>query len=842
MIRDTDMTPMQFESTQKFGDSALPILRRNTSVALIIAYPVLHLVAVWLGLYFSSASQTATLWISNALLLAMMIILDRRWWAPLMIGLVAAEAFSIVFVTAHLSLKTAVFFSAANMSEAIIAALMWQGLVAGRINMSRLRDCVLLVFVVATSAPALGGLVASIGQVGFGDALEFFSFWQLWWAANALGIMVVSTAILAWVGISSSSLQILKSRRLEAAVLVLSVVALTIWIFASSPGSEITVLGLPSMLYPLLIWGAVRFGTAVSVSLVLLIAIIAIIGTDGGSGPYAVPSYTVYQSVLSLQVFLVAAAIMALILGAAFSERRVAFRVLRESEDKFSKAFHASPDAICICSVSSGRVIDVNQGFCDITGFARERVIGVTLEQLKLQPLDEQRRQIVEQVDAQLPNKQIKVHLPVENGTTKECEVTFETTEIEGQRSMISVVHDLTIIRAEEEKRRTLELQLMQSKKMEAIGQLTGGIAHDFNNLLAGILGNTELAESRVSELKDGTLAEYLEGIREGGMRARDLISQLLTFGRNKTSDAKPIRLYAVLDDVMRLLRQVLPSSLRVDTAVRAEDAMVLADPVQLQQVILNLCINARDATGSSGTIEIAIDVHPDLNGSCSSCQESFDGDYVCLSVSDSGPGIEANDLTRIFEPFYTSKEMGKGSGLGLAVVHGAVHSHNGHIIVDSAPGKTTVSTYFPLYQGADVDKVSQSAGATRPDKTEPLKGKVLLVDDEVLVRNVMVQTLESHGLDVTPADSGTDALDVFRAEPGGFDLVITDQTMPNMTGVTLATKLLAIRPDLPVILCSGFNGDIDEKRAGEMGIRGFYQKPVDFAELRRQVADLLSS
>ena len=292
----------------------------------------------------------------------------------------------------------------------------------------------------------------------------------------------------------------------------------------------------------------------------------------------------------------------------------------------------------------------------------------------------------------------------------------------------------------------------------------------------------------------------------------------------------------------MRLLRQVLPSSLQVDTAVRAEDAMVLADPVQLQQVILNLCINARDATGSSGTVEIAIDIHPELHGSCSSCQESFAGDYVCLSVSDSGPGIEAHELTRIFEPFYTSKEMGKGSGLGLAVVHGAVHSHNGHIIVDSAPGKTTVSTYFPLYQGADVDKESQSADATRPDKTEPLKGKILLVDDEVLVRNVMVQILESHGLDVTPADSGTAALDMFRAEPGGFDLVIADQTMPNMTGATLATKLLAIRPDLPVILCSGFSADIDEKRAGEIGIRGFYQKPVDFAELRRQVADLLSS
>lgn len=834
---------MHSVSIEKFGDYSLPLLRRATSVALISAYPVLHVLAVWLGLYFSSGSQTATLWTSNALLLAVMVILERRWWPFLIISLVAAEAFTIVFITTHLSLKTAMFFSAANMSEAIFAAYIWQKMVPGRIDMSRLRDCIVLVSVVATTAPALGGLLAGVGYGEAGGTQSFFRFWQLWWAANALGILVVSTTILAWVGISRASLDLLRFRRTELAALVSIGLALAVSIFAlPPPGGVSTILGLPSIIYPLLIWGAVRFGTAVSVTLVLLVAIISVIGTDSGNGPFVVPTYSVYESVLSLQVYLATAATMALILGAAFSERRVALRILRESEDKFSKAFHASPDAMCICTITDGKVIDVNRSFCDVIGYARDEAIGSTLADLKMGPLDEYRCRLVDEAETGVESRRISVPLAIQDGTTKECEVNFETIEINGQRSMISVVHDLTAIRAEESKRRALESQLMQSRKMEAIGQLTGGIAHDFNNILVGILGNADMAAIHLKESRDQVLTEYLEGIRDGGMRAKDLVSQLLTFGRKKQGDAKPVRLDAVVEDLIRLLRQLLPSTLRLDVAARAGDATVMADPVQLQQLLVNLCINARDATEGSGTVEIVTDIDRDLVGVCSSCQESFDGSFARLSVCDSGPGIDETELARIFEPFYTSKESGGGSGLGLAVVHGVVHGHNGHIIADSAPGKTVISTYIPLHDGVPVEDIARAESEDRLSRSASLTGRVLLVEDEVMVRDVMAKVLESQGLDVVSAASGADALSLFQDDPGNFDLVISDQTMPGMTGVTLASKLLAMREDLPVILCSGFSRDIDERRALAMGIRGYYQKPVDFAMLRRQVADLLSS
>lgn len=830
-------------SEEKFFDGGAPYLwQRRTSFAVIALYPLVHIAAVWSGLLLTSGTQTATLWPANAVLLAVMVMLDRRWWLYLLGSLLAAEAFTITFLLPHLSLAIGLYFSAANMLEVLVAAFLWQGLVKERINVFRLRDCILLVFVVALTAPALSGLIAGLGRVSIDGVFEFLDFWQLWWSGNALGILVISTTILAWAGISRGDWRLPGSRWFELCVLVLSALGLAVFVFSSQPGSVGTALGLPYIVFPLLVWSAVRFGTRVSTGLVLLISVIAIINTDSGNGPYAIPSYSVYQRVLSLQMFLAAAAISALILGAAFSERRIALRFLRGSEDKFSKAFHSSPDAICICRVSDGRVMDVNNSFRGITSYTRQEAIGATLQQLKLLPLEEQRRKYLEQGELIGLVVQINSLVAAKSGATRECEIAYDLAEIEGDLCMVCILHDVTRIRAEEEKRLNLEAELMQTKKMEAIGQSTSGIAHDFNNILFNILGNTELAEIRAASLHDRKLTGYLREIHQGGTRARDVVAQLLAFGRSEPINPLPVNVAELLDEVLDDLGQIMPTSLLINTSIKTPKVKVLADPVQVQRAVMNLCINARDAMDGKGTIDIELDVAPHFRGLCSSCQQSFEGEFACLSICDSGPGIAAEAQAKIFEPFYTSKDAGKGTGLGLSVVHGVVHGHSGHIVIVSTPGKTKISSYFPLLPADTVAVDPSPPDNSLRKEAGSMVGNVLLVDDEAAVLNVTVQILERYGLDVTAATSGADALSLFEEDPGAFDLVITDQTMPHMTGAIMAKKMLAIRSDLPVILCSGYSADIDASRAHELGLRGYHQKPLDFRSLVQQIGDLLGA
>lgn len=770
----------------------------------------------------------------------MIITLGKRWWPQLMIAAVIGEAIVVGYLIASRGSNVYLLFSIANMSEVLIAALILYALVRDQINIFRLRDCVVLAFGASVVGPALSGLMAGLAQVGFGNAAALFEFWQLWWTADTLGIIFITSAILAWVGTSKATWRLIMSRWIELGALVLSTLCLTTIMFGSEPGGVSTILTLPYALFPLLIWSALRFGTTISVTLVLAIATIAIIGTDNGLGPYAISTYSVYQQILSLQMFLGAAAVSTLLLSAALSERFTTLQVLQGSEDKFAKAFQATPDAICIFRVSDGRIKDVNDSLEAVAGHTRDDSIGATVAELKLRPLEKQRRKFLEHGEPGDDFDSVIARVPNKAGSSTECRIAFETAEINGDLHMICVLHDLTERRAEETKRQKLESELMQAKKMEAIGQLTGGIAHDFNNILFGITGYTELADNRAEALDDSELKKHLAEIRDGSTRARDLIAQLLTFGKNKPVNPEIVEMSAVLDKSMRLVRQVLPSTLHLTTFSPAEAVTINADEVQLQQLVLNLCVNSRDATAGHGAIVIAVSAATGFQGVCSSCHESFEGDFGCLSVRDTGPGIDEDALAKIFEPFYTTKSTGKGAGLGLAVVNGVAHRHDGHVIVDGTPGQTTISTYFPLRPG---EATMVDAAQERPSadaREESVKGNVLLVDDEASVRHVMTEMFELHGLDVTALGSGVEALSRFEADPQAFDIVITDQTMPHMTGAELAEELLRQRPELPVILCSGYSDEIDDRRAREMGIRAYYQKPVSLRELVGHVTKLL--
>jgi len=372
-----------------------------------------------------------------------------------------------------------------------------------------------------------------------------------------------------------------------------------------------------------------------------------------------------------------------------------------------------------------------------------------------------------------------------------------------------------------------LETQLRQAQKMEAIGTLAGGIAHDFNNILSPIVGYTEMALVDLPE--DSRTASDLQEVLTASRRAADLVTQILTFSRQQEEERHPIRVCPIAKEALKLLRASLPSTIEMRPRIVAEPDVVLADPTQIHQVLMNLCTNAGHAmreTGGTLTVELT-----NLDATAEPPHEGLEpGHYLRLTVADTGHGMEPDVLARIFEPYFTTKETGEGTGLGLAVVHGIVESYGGAIAVESEIGRgTTFEILLPL---AEREEADAAASGPAPRGRE----RVLLVDDEPTVVEMVQQMLERLGYEVVSHTSSTEALAAFERGPDQFDLVVTDMTMPHMTGTDLSKELMEIRPDVPIIMCTGFSELITEGKAEAMGIRALLMKPI----VRRDLAEAI--
>ena len=379
-------------------------------------------------------------------------------------------------------------------------------------------------------------------------------------------------------------------------------------------------------------------------------------------------------------------------------------------------------------------------------------------------------------------------------------------------------------VRAAAEIERTLgEAQLRQSQKMEAIGHLTGGIAHDFNNLLTSIMGYVALAAERATGA-DPKLATYLEQATASCLRARDLIQQMLTFSRGGRGDPQVIALAPRIGEALRLLRASLPATVAMRMELDDDAPPVLLDPVQLEQVLMNLVINARDAMRSSGELRVTLRKAA-AAAVCTSCRTPFGGEWVELAVADTGPGIPLDVQERMFEPFFTTKDAGHGSGMGLSTVHGIVHRHDGHVIVDTAPGRG--AAFRMLFPAAERKAIASGEKVREIVKSVTLAGRVAVVDDEPAVAQFMQELLAGWGLAVTAFADGAAAL---RALEGGvtFDIVITDQTMPGMTGLALAQQVNARRPHVPVVLYTGRADAVASADLDRAGVRALLSKPID--------------
>jgi PAS domain S-box-containing protein len=518
------------------------------------------------------------------------------------------------------------------------------------------------------------------------------------------------------------------------------------------------------------------------------------------------------------------------------TERKRAEQALLDSEEQYRAIFNASADALVLRDADF-RIVDVNATYEEMSDYPRDMVIGAD-RVFANPPAD---AEAIRALHARaLAGEQIvfETTLVRRDGTRYDLELRGVPIQHRGAPHVLYMGRDVTARTQADARRRELESQLQQAQKMEAIGHLTGGIAHDFNNILTSVMGYIALASERPAGAADPKLQAYLNQADQSCHRARDLIQQMLAFSRGQRGEPRPVALRSLVNESTRMLRATLPATLELAHRVEG-DPVARVDPVQAHQVLLNLCINARDAMSESGRITVTARRVRVAEMTCASCRHRFSGEYAELAVADGGSGIPPEVLERMFDPFFSTKEIGQGTGMGLSIVHGVVHDHGGHVLVESGrDAGTTFRVLLPLAgEGASETGAAPDA-AVRQGAS--LHGRILLVEDEQSVLGFMRELLQGWGLEVVAARDPRDALHWFSLEPDRFDVVLTDHTMPGMTGMELTRALVARRAGLPVLLYSGRNDLLDSSTATAAGVRTLLAKPVDKAALRAALQDAL--
>jgi len=515
---------------------------------------------------------------------------------------------------------------------------------------------------------------------------------------------------------------------------------------------------------------------------------------------------------------------------------RTSARELRTSKHLLAKTFSSLREAILIIDAKSMNIIDCNASTVQIFGYAREELIGQTTAFLHvnedplmhfseyLYPANEKNGFLF------LPEFTMKR----KDGSIFPAEHSVTALENEGGEIIgwVSVIRDVTEQKKADDERQNLELQLRQVQKLEAIGTLAGGIAHDFNNILASIIGYTELAFSE--ELPDKASSD-LQHVLKAAERARNLVAQILSFSRPGKAEKRTLQISHIIQEALKLLRPSLPSTIDIKRQIKVKSDSVLADPSHIHQIIMNLCTNAAHAmraqggalTVALGELEVYPDdvpIHPKLGP----------GSYLDLSVSDTGHGIHPDIMDRIFDPFFTTKIPEEGTGIGLAVVYGIVNNMGGVITVHSEPGSgTNFHVYLPKSSSEPI------AESRREDAIPTGTERILLVDDEADIADMDRQILQRLGYSVVSTTSSPEALKIFKDQPHQFDLVITDQTMPKMTGIDLSREIKRIRSDVPIILFSGL-ANIAEEKMKDNGISRYLTKPMSLPQLACAVREAL--
>jgi len=527
------------------------------------------------------------------------------------------------------------------------------------------------------------------------------------------------------------------------------------------------------------------------------------------------------------------------------TQRKMAEEALKESEERLRTLINATPLDIVYFKDRQGRWLEANRMMLEVIGVKSGVYRGKTNAELAAMANEEARQVLLDDMASD--------GLAFSSGGITRGKITlrhasgrprvFDVLKVpifhpDGRRRGLAVVgRDITELVEAERQRNEMESQLRHSQKMEAIGTLAGGIAHDFNNILTAIIGYTEAAMNKVSRGED--CLPGLKVVLDSSFRARDLVKQLMTFSRGRGGSVQALDLAHVLDDAMKLVEAVTPSLIEVHVKPLPRNAVVRADPTQIQQVIMNLCANAIQAMEDwGGSLRVGLEIVSEPAPSGVSHPNLSPGEYVVLEVSDTGPGIEKDLAKKIFDPFFTTKPRDKGTGLGLSVVHGIVTSLGGMVTVESRPGSGAVFKVL-LPRSLEAPEEQKAQNQALPPKGG---GTLLLVEDEPQVMRVEQEILESLGYQVVACQSPLEARRVFEENPERFDLVITDYAMPHMSGLELASSLKEVSPQVPVLLCTGYNQDLSENELKLFGVDQTLMKPFTALELGRKLQSMFKT
>ncbi len=517
------------------------------------------------------------------------------------------------------------------------------------------------------------------------------------------------------------------------------------------------------------------------------------------------------------------------------TERKLAEDALRESEERFSRFFRASPVGTSITRLSDGQFADINDAFLGLLGYTREEVIGQNALELGIWVNPEKRRRMVK-----ILKEQGSIHNVVSELHRKSGEIILvlsfvELIEIAGEQYVLSLAYDITERKKAQEEKEKLEAQLFQAQKMESVGRLAGGVAHDFNNMLGVIIGRAEMALQQ--EASTGKLKHHLDEILKAGMRSADLTRQLLAFARRQTAAPKTLDLNDTISGMLKMLRRLIGEDIDLLWAPELDLWKVKIDPSQVDQILANLAVNARDAISGVGAVTMRTDNVVIDDSNRAEVPELIAGQYVLLTVSDTGTGMSRDVRENIFEPFFTTKELGKGTGLGLSTVYGIVKQNDGFIYVESELGKgTTFKIYLPRCEAETAKVHSEEAAGLRPTGTET----ILLVEDDEAMLDLSKMILENLGYTVLGARTPGHAIRFVEEYTGDIDLLITDVVMPEMNGRELAEKLKAVSPELKCLYMSGYTAEVITHRGIlDEGV-GFIQKPFGSDDLAAKVRRVL--
>jgi PAS domain S-box-containing protein len=821
-------------STTRPFDAAANAAAMRQAIAFVAFGLVYYLLAAYAASLPIQSRLPLFIWPAHGVALGVLLVVPKRRW-PVYLGLVCLATLA-VGVQMGYDLKRIGATMLVNCAQPMFVAAGLQRLAGPRVQIDTVRGLSSFLVGMFPLVGAMAVLDASYSYLAL--QAPFREAWSVTFVSTMLGMLLTAPLILAWSRSGwKEAFEVARSRLPELIVLYICLVITTYYVFASRPPA--TVGFIPPLAYltaPFLIWAALRFGLRAATLGLSLFGLICYWQTAHVSGVFSLGGLPEVRALLHLQGYLATVVITTLFAAALHVERQEAGRETEAWRNRHEAVIRASGNLLYEFDPVEGRVL-WDGDTQSVLGTSREALSTLNTWMERVHPDDRIRVRGLRSmmIEGDLTHMALEYRFRRDDGEYTTVGVNaYRIGTLAGvagsTRRVIGFVKDVSEkVKAEEERQR-LSAQLRQAEKMQAVGHLAGGIAHDFNNILGAILGYGELAQRKA----EGDQRRYLDTIMSAGNRAKSLVTQILSYSRAEGGERVPVIVAPIGQEVVDLMRGSSPETIDVHFNVEgAEEATVLGDPTRLHQLLMNLCTNAVQAMGDAGgVLELTVAAETLAEPRAVRTGEIPAGEYVRVTVRDSGHGIAPEVIDRIFEPFFTTKPAGRGTGLGLALVHAVVTEHHGFIEVDSELGRgTTFNVWMPQVQAEEY------ADETLAELTMGHGQVILAVDDEPDVLHALEEMLASLGYEPVGFNSSREALEAVRQNPRRFDAVVSDEVMPELTGTQMSLELRKLNPTLPIVIASGYGGAGFETRALSAGVNRVLKKPYRMSDIGESLA-----